>query len=534
VNTTVGSRFVFVRALELDAVERKRFLRTECSGDDALLGEVESMLNESEHVDDDFLSPPEQNLAGELLRAMDRKTDSDDGSDYGLGLQPGDNVASYRLVESLGKGGFGDVYLEEQQEPIQCRVALKVIKLGMDTRRVVARFKVEQQALAMMDHPNIARVYDAGATEQGRPFFVMEHVDGVPITDYCNDGRLGIRERLNLFQEVCHAVQHAHFKGIIHRDIKPSNILVALVDGKPTPKVIDFGIAKAMDRSLTDQPISTRGEQSLGAPGYMSPEQLARVPIDIDTRTDVFSLGVLLYELLVGALPFNITKLKEQGFEAVREATRELEPSRPSSRLNTIENLDGIVEARRTDSGALRRQIRGDLDWIVMRAMAKDRALRYPTASALAADVQRHLRHEPVIAGPPGAIYRMSKFVRKHRAQVGGAALLLIALIFGVPTGTWLYLRGSGRHGCRSTRTRVSELWRRNASRPRGCSGLPTRPGLRRLTRRVNATTRRASRPGLASARLRLPRFLSKRPNFMGSGFTRVVIFFSRVAVTDH
>ncbi len=337
-----------------------------------------------------------------------------------------ERIGNYRILQQLGQGGMGVVYAAEQERPVRRKVALKVIKLGMDTEQVVVRFESERQALALMNHPCIARVYDAGATAEGRPYFAMEYVQGVPITDYCQRRRLGTRQRLELFIRVCEAVQHAHQKGIIHRDIKPSNVLVRDEDGQPIPKIIDFGIAKATAQRLTEKTLFTEMGQLIGTPEYMSPEQAEMSGIDIDTRTDVYQLGVLLYELLTGELPFGAGVLRRVGFNEFRRQVLEEEPPRPSTRVTGL-----AVPAAGTpapESKALARALKGDLDWITMRALEKDRTRRYPSASELAAEVGRYLRNEPVLAGPPGNLYRLRKFVRRHKAGVAFAAVLLVLL----------------------------------------------------------------------------------------------------------
>jgi serine/threonine protein kinase/tetratricopeptide (TPR) repeat protein len=348
----------------------------------------------------------------------------------------------YKLLEELGSGGMGVVYLAEQVEPVRRRVALKIIKLGMDTRQVVARFETERQALAVMDHPNIAKVLDAGATETGRPYFVMELARGVPITDYCDRHKLSTRERLRLFVAVCQAVQHAHQKGVIHRDLKPSNILVVIQDDRPVPKIIDFGIAKATDHRLAQRTLFTEQGQLIGTPEYMSPEQAEMSGLDVDTRTDVYSLGVILYELLVGALPFDARKLRSAGFGEIQRIIRETEPPKASTRLSTAKDTQAEIAARRgTDPGSLLKLLRGDLDWITMKAMAKDRTHRYSTASELTADIERHLRHEPVTAGPPSAVYRIRKYIKRHKLGVTAAAVVMLAVIIGTAGTTIGLLR---------------------------------------------------------------------------------------------
>ena len=338
----------------------------------------------------------------------------------------------YKLVEALGEGGMGTVWMAQQTEPVRRPVAVKLIKAGMDSRQVLARFEAERQALALMDHPSIARVLDAGATERGRPYFVMELVKGVPITRYCDEHKLTPRERLELFVPVCQAVQHAHQKGIIHRDLKPGNVLVARYDDKPVPKVIDFGVAKAAGQPLTDRTLMTGFGAVIGTPEYMSPEQATFNALDVDTRADVYALGVLLYELLTGATPLSRKELEAGGLLEMLRAVREQEPPRPSNKLSAAAALPAIAAARGTEARKLAGLVRGELDWIVMRAMEKERGRRYQTAGALAADLERYLAGEPVHAAPPSAVYRARKFARRYRGPVAAAGLLLLALVAGV------------------------------------------------------------------------------------------------------
>ena len=347
---------------------------------------------------------------------------------------PAEMIGRYKLLEKIGEGGFGEVWMAEQREPVKRRLALKIIKLGMDTKQVVARFEAERQALALMGHPNIAKVLDAGATENGRPYFVMELVRGTRITDYCDKNKLPTEDRLKLFILVCQAIQHAHQKGIIHRDIKPSNILVTLHDGVPVPKIIDFGIAEATQFELTDKTLFTQFQQFIGTPAYISPEQAEMSGLDVDTRADIYSLGVLLYELLVGQTPFDAKEMVKGGIDALRQIIREREPLKPSTKLKTLPVVDVTTTAQRrqTNPSHLTRQLRGDLDWIVMKCLEKDRARRYDTANGLALDIQRYLGNEPVTARPPSALYRIRKTVRRNRLAFAAGTLVFVALLLGI------------------------------------------------------------------------------------------------------
>ncbi len=411
---------LFQEAADLPAEERKKFLDRECDGEASLRDHVERLLARLER-DASFLSPVSDR--GPFLAAA-------------IAEGPGAVIGRYKLLQVIGEGGFGVVYMAEQQEPVVRKVALKIIKLGMDTKEVVARFEAERQALALMDHPNIAQVHDGGATDSGRPYFVMELVRGVSITEYCDKNSLPTVERLDLFASVCQAVQHAHQKGVIHRDIKPSNVLVTLHDGLPLIKIIDFGVAKAMHTRLTEKTLFTRYEQFIGTPAYMSPEQAEMSALDVDTRTDIYSLGVLLYELLTGATPFHAAQIDGVGLLEIQRRIREESPLRPSLRISTTADAT-IAQTHGLDSASLSRRLRGDVDWIVMKALEKERSRRYATASEFAEDIRRHMKKEPVLAGPPGAAYRLRKFLDRNRTPVFSAILIAIALIIGM-IGTWL------------------------------------------------------------------------------------------------
>jgi len=389
-----------------------------------------------------------------------RSDERGDMNEVELVERAGSMIGPYKLLQKIGEGGFGVVYMAEQQRPVVRRVALKIIKLGMDTKQVIGRFEAERQALAMMDHPNIARVLDAGATESGRPYFVMELVRGVPLTEFCDHHNLSARERIELFVDVCYAVQHAHMKGIIHRDLKPNNVLVTVADDRSLPKVIDFGIVKAMNQRLTDRTVFTEFRQLIGTPEYMSPEQAEMAGIDIDTRSDVYSLGVLLYELLTGTTPLDPKALRSAAIGEMQRMITEAQPQRPSTRLQTIATSDSrgsrkggsvstevtaaeIAKRRRTSIEALSRLLRGDLDWVVLKALDRDRSRRYPTANALAQDLQRALRNEPVEASPPTLVYRARKFISRNRAAVAFAAVLFVALVGGLAGTTWGLVRAN-------------------------------------------------------------------------------------------
>ncbi len=414
---------IFLQALDLCGERRTAFINEACRDQPQLRQRVDALLYAHEHVSR-FLEPPAEFAAAPAAGADERE-------------QPGFEIGNYRLLQKLGEGGFGSVWVAEQVAPVQREVALKLVRSGAETQRAFARFEQERQTLALMDHPNVAKVFDGGRTAGGRPYLVMELVRGLPITDYCDRERLDVRARLRLFVQVCNAVQHAHQKGVIHRDLKPSNVLVAKHDDAPVPKVIDFGIAKAIHGSLGHGTIVTGAHQLIGTPEYMAPEQADLAGVDIDTRADIYSLGVLLYEMLTGSRPFESRTGAEPGLMEMLRRIREDEPPRPSTRLGHSAEAATAAAHRRTDTSRLRRLLRGDLDWITMRALAKDRARRYGTAQELGADLLRQLAHEPVLASPPSFVYRSRKLLQRHRGRVIAAAVVLLTLLVGMAGTTW-------------------------------------------------------------------------------------------------
>jgi serine/threonine protein kinase/tetratricopeptide (TPR) repeat protein len=411
-------RDIFIEALQKESpADRVAYLHAACEGDTELRSRVERLLLEHERQHSFILDAPA--VATEPGLPLDPPI---------LLTPPGTVIGRYKILEPIGEGGYGTVFMAEQTTPVQRKVALKIIKAGMDTRQVIARFEAERQALALMDHPNIAKVFDAGVTETGRPYFVMELVKGMPITKYCDEHRLPPRQRLELFIQVCQAVQHAHQKGIIHRDLKPSNVLVAQYDGRPVPKVIDFGVAKATGQRLTLTMFTGFGDV-IGTPQYMSPEQAELNQLDVDTRSDIYSLGVLLYELLTGSTPLESNRVKEAALLEVLRVVREEEPQRPSARLSTAEQLPSIAASRGLEPEKLSGLVKGELDWIVMRALEKDRTRRYETANGMASDVQRYLNDETVQACPPSALYRFRKFARRNKIALASSGLVLFFLV---------------------------------------------------------------------------------------------------------
>jgi WD40 repeat protein/serine/threonine protein kinase len=439
---------LFNAAVHLKGASRAAFLAQACAGNDALRQRVEALLAAHSQAGGFLALPPTEqaspspDTSGTAAPGLILLGPGGTRRVVAITEKIGDKIGRYKLLQELGEGGCGVVYMAEQSEPVRRKVALKVIKLGMDTKNVIARFEAERQALAMMDHPNIAKVFDAGATDAGRPYFVMELVRGVPITSYCNENHLPTSQRLELFAKVCLAVQHAHQKGIIHRDLKPSNILVTLHDGIPVPKVIDFGIAKATDQTLTDKTLFTELHAFMGTPAYTSPEQAEMSGLDIDTRADIYSLGVLLYELLTGNLPFDPEQLMQAGLDEMRRTIREVEPPRPSTRLSTLtgSDLTTIARQRGTEAAKLSTLIRGDLDWIVMKALEKDRTRRYDSASDFAHDVQRHLNREAVLARPPSASYLFWKWAGRNQSTfvvLATVTACLVTLTLGLSVNTY-------------------------------------------------------------------------------------------------
>ncbi len=466
-----GEETIFEQALGIESPQaREEFLRHACAEDAAMFERLKGLLRAHDRAGK-FADPIRPDCVSPLVGSESSTTAA-----IVLTEKPGDHIGRYKLLEQIGEGGFGVVWMAEQEEPVRRRVALKIIKLGMDTRTVVARFEAERQALALMDHPNIARVFDGGATETGRPYFVMELVRGLPLTKYCDETKMSTRERLELFGQVCRAVQHAHQKGIIHRDLKPSNILVTEQDGRPVPKVIDFGVAKATEGRLTDKTLFTGFQQLIGTPTYMSPEQAGLGGLDIDTRSDTYSLGVVLYELLTGRPPFDTQTLLKEGYEAVLRAIREVDPPKPSTRLSTLQQGDLLTAAQRrqTDPPKLVHLLRGDLDWIVMKCLEKDRNQRYETANGLASDIERYLHEEPVLARPPSAVYRCRKFARKHRTAITAMAAFVLLLIAAASVSLGLALWAT-RERDRAKKSQVAEVAQRKRAEHQEANAISAR-----------------------------------------------------------
>ncbi len=425
---------LFLAALEItERRQRSEYLDLECGPDEKLSRRVEALLAAHNATGGFDIESSSEFLPGVTADAAPIEPTS------GTLLN-----GRYKLIEAIGEGGMGSVWMAEQKEPVKRKVAIKLIKVGMDSRQVLARFEAERQALALMDHPNIAKVFDGGMTEQGRPYFVMEYVKGVPLTEYCDRAKLALRDRLPLFMAVCQAVQHAHQKGIIHRDLKPSNILVCLYDGKPVPKVIDFGLAKAMHQSLTDQSLHTAHGMMVGTPLYMSPEQAEHNNLDVDTRTDIYSLGVILYELLTGSTPLERQQMKQAAYHEILRLIKDVDPPKPSTRISGSVGLPSIAAQRSIDPNQLKKSLTGDLDWIVMKALDKERSRRYETANGLLRDVERFLHDEAVEACPPSRTYLLRKYIRRNRGQVIAITTVLLVLLLGVAGTSWGLLSARG------------------------------------------------------------------------------------------
>ena len=456
----MNEQSLFDAALERGTVaERMAFLDEACAGDLALRRRLENLLAAHDKtvgiLDEPAIPPGATPTTPKIGRG-----DVAGGEPLGSGL-----AGRYVLLEEIGEGGMGTVWVAEQTQPVRRKVALKLIKAGMDSKTVLSRFEAERQALALLEHPNIAKVFDGGTTERGRPFFVMEYVDGVPITRYCDEARMSIAERLGLFVSVCQAVQHAHTKGIIHRDLKPSNILVGVYDGQPVPKIIDFGLAKAVHGALGDYTMVTADGLMMGTPLYMSPEQAVPNNVDVDTRTDIYALGVILYELLTGTTPLERQRFGEAAWNEMLRLIKEEDPPRPSARLSGSESLPSVAALRKLDPAHLTKLVRGELDWIVMKCLEKDRSRRYETANGLARDVQRYLADESVEACPPSARYRIRKFVRRNRGPVLAASLVLVALAGGIAGTTVGLVRAEQARRAEKARAEGERLAKESAEK---------------------------------------------------------------------
>ncbi len=481
---------VFAAALELtDLAARQAFLERECAGDAELRRRVEVLLRAHDQ--------PQPALDRPLADIGSSPDEPTPVPAHSAEAQPDTVLAGkYKLLERIGEGGMGSVWMAQQSEPVKRTVAVKLIKAGADSRTVLARFEAERQALALMDHPNIARVLDAGTTEAGRPFFVMELVKGVPITKFCDARKLTPRQRLELFVPVCQAIQHAHQKGVIHRDLKPSNVLVALYDDRPVSKVIDFGLVKATGPQLTEQSLHTGFGAIVGTPQYMSPEQATLNNLDIDTRSDIYSLGVLLYEILAGSPPFSRQELANAGILEILRVIREDEPPKPSAKLSTAQALPSLAANRSMEPAKLTRLMRGEIDWIVMKALEKERSRRYETANGLAMDLQRYLADEPVQAGPHGAAYRLQKFAKRNKGRVVAAGLVLLALVAGLVGTTLGLVHAAAAWQAEAERANGERLAKLDAEKAAAAEGLA-----KRAAQKSAAAEREAKQSALAAAK---------------------------------
>ncbi len=506
---------IFDVARRIGEPERRRFYLDEsCAGVQGLRARLEALLQVYDE-DHGFLD-----AVAEKVRAA---------VDAPVSEGPGAHVGPYKLIEMIGEGGFGVVFLAEQFQPIRRMVALKIIKPGMDTRQVVARFESERQSLALMSHPNIAQIIDGGRTESGRPYFVMELVRGVPITEFCDKDRMDVERRLRLFVTVCHAIQHAHQKGIIHRDIKPSNVMVALCDGMPVVKVIDFGVAKATERTLAEKTLFTAYGQMIGTPAYMSPEQAEMSRLDIDTRSDIYSLGVLLYELLTGTTPIDSARLRTAGYGEVQRLIREEEPPRPSTRLSSLgDEATALAANRGTEPKLLARLLAGDLDWIVMKALEKDRNRRYGTPASLAEDVERYLRRDAILARPPSATYRLTRLAQRHQGAVLAAAAVVAALVTGTTIAIWqAYVATRAKHEALAAATAEGR-----AKRTAEAKQAETRAVLDFLEKRILAAARPRGLDGGLGPGISLRAAIEAAVPFVEEGFKDQPLTEARLRLT--
>jgi serine/threonine protein kinase/uncharacterized protein HemY len=512
----MNERSIFIEALDkTSAAERSAYLNDACGNDDAMRRRIEKLLAAHE-------------AAGGIL---DHSAVSDErtGPHTPLCEGPGTVIGPYKLLQQIGEGGFGVVYMAEQTEPVRRLVALKIIKPGMDTSLVIARFESERQALALMDHPNIARVLDAGATGSGLPYFVMELVKGVPITEFCDKNYLPPEARLKLFLDVCHAIQHAHHKGVIHRDVKPTNVLVTLHDGVPVVKVIDFGVAKATVQKLTERTLFTAYGQMIGTPAYMSPEQAEMSGLDIDTRSDVYSLGVLLYELLTGTTPLQGKRLRQAGYAEMQRLIREEEAPRPSTRLSSLgESATVLAGNRGMEVKKLAQLLAGDLDWVVLKALSKDRNRRYSTPGNFAEDIERYLRHEAILARPPSTVYKLQKFAQRNRGAVVTAAAVLMALLLGTVVATWQAVRA--RHA-EAAAVAAAEA-ERQARDEAGVREAETKAVLEFVEKRVFAAARPQGQQGGLGHDVTLRRAIEAALPFVEKSFTTQPLIEARLRMT--